>query len=83
MRTTIQARRIGPTLSPDRSRVLMRPFYPSSDDIARRIFARVLAMPDEDVTRLMNQVLGEFEDRHQHVAEIFRKRLTQVRHYLG
>ena len=57
---TVHAKRIGPTLTPDRSRVLMRPFYPSSDDIARRIVARVLALSDEDVARLLSQVLGEF-----------------------
>ena len=53
---TVHATRIGPTLTPDRSRVLMRPFYPSSDDIARRIVARVLALSDEEVARLLNQV---------------------------
>jgi len=80
---TVHARRIGPTLTPDRSRVLMRPFYPGSDDIARRIVARVLALPDEDVARLLSQVLGEFDDRHEQVEGFFRKRFAQVRHYLG
>ena len=80
---TVHAKRIGPTLIPDRSRVLMRPFYPYSDDIARRIIARVLALPDEAVARLLSQVLGEFEDRHKHVEKYFRNRFTQVRHYLG
>ena len=79
----VHARRIGPTLAPDRSRVLMRPFYPTSDDIARKIAARVLALPDEDVTRLLGRVLGEFEDRHEHVEQFFRNRYAQVRRYLG
>ena len=82
-RPIVHAKRIGPTLIPDRSRVLMRPFYPSSDDIARRIVARVMALSDEDVARLLSQVLGEFEDRHEGVEKIFRKRFAQVRHYLG
>ena len=56
---------------PDRSRVLMRPFYPTSDDIARRIVARVMALPDEEVARLLGRVLGEFADRHEHVEKIF------------
>jgi predicted GH43/DUF377 family glycosyl hydrolase len=80
---TVHAKRIGPTLTPDRSRVLMRPFYPSSDDLARQIVARVLALSDEAVARLLSQVLGEFEDRHEHVEEFFRDRFAQVRHYLG
>src|SRR4026208_2489685 len=82
-RPAIHAKRIGPTLTPDRARVLMRPFYPSTDDIARRIVARVLALSDESVTLLLNRVLGEFEDRHERVEQLFRNRFAQVRHYLG
>ncbi|MCX6908820.1 MAG: glycosidase, partial [Verrucomicrobia bacterium] len=80
--TTVHAKRIGPTLTPDRSRVLMRPFYPSSDDIAGRIVARVLALSDEDVASLLSQVLGEFADRHEHVEKLFRNRFLQVRRHL-
>ena len=80
---TVHAKRIGPTLTPDRSRVLMRPFYPSSDDIARRIVARVTTLSDEEVARLLGQVLGEFADRHEHVEQIFHNRFAQVCHYLG
>ena len=80
---TLQAKRIGPTLVPDRSRVLMRPFYPTTDDIARRIVTRVLALPDEEVAQLLGQVLGEFADRHEQVEKFFRNRYAQVRRYLG
>jgi hypothetical protein len=83
IRSTIHAKRIGPTLVPDRSRVLLRPFYPSSDDIARRIIARVMALPDEEIARLLGRVLGEFADRHEHVENFFRNRFTQVCHSLG
>ena len=75
---TVQAKRIGPTLTPDRSRVLMRPFYPVRKDIARRIIARVMALPDEEAVRLLYQVLGEFENRHEHVEQYFRRRFMQV-----
>ncbi|HLX94354.1 MAG TPA: glycoside hydrolase family 130 protein [Verrucomicrobiae bacterium] len=78
----IHAKRIGPTLVPDRSRVLMRPFRPTTDDIARRIVARVMALPEEGVARLLSQVLGEFSDRHERVEDIFRKRFEQVNIYL-
>ena len=80
---TIHAKRIGPTLVPDRSRVLLRPFYPGSDDIARRIVARVMTLSDNEIARLLSLVLGEFADRHEHVEQIFRDRFTQVCHYLG
>ena len=78
----LHAKRIGPTLTPDRSRVLLRPFYPTTDDIARRIVARVMALPDEQVVRLLGQVIGEFANRHEQVESIFRKRFEQVKIYL-
>jgi predicted GH43/DUF377 family glycosyl hydrolase len=78
----LHAKRIGPTLIPDRSRVLMRPFRPTTDDISRRIVARVMALPEDDVVRLLSQVLGEFANRHEHVEEIFGARFQQVKIYL-
>jgi predicted GH43/DUF377 family glycosyl hydrolase len=78
----LHARRIGPTLTPDRSRVLMRPFLPTTDDISRRIVARVMALPEEEIARLLGQVLGEFSNRHDRVEEIFRRRFVQVNIYL-
>ena len=75
-------KRIGPTLVPDRARVLMRPFRPTSDDIARRIVARVMALPEEEVGRLLAQVLGEFANRHEHVETIFGTRFEQIKMYL-
>jgi predicted GH43/DUF377 family glycosyl hydrolase len=80
--STIHAKRIGPILVPDRSRVLMRPFRPATTDIARRIAARVMALPEEEVARLLNQVLGEFSNRHDYVEKFFRARYELVKIYL-
>jgi predicted GH43/DUF377 family glycosyl hydrolase len=79
---TLHAKRIGPILVPDRLRVLMRPFRPATTDIARRIAARVMALPEEEVARLLNQVLGEFSNRHDHVEKFFRARYELVNIYL-
>ena len=76
------AKRIGPTLTPDRSRVLLRPFRPTTDDISRRVIARVMALPEEEVARLLIQVLGEFADRHERVDNTFHNRFEQVKIYL-
>ena len=38
----------------------MRPFRPTSDDISRRIVARVMALPEAEVAGLASQVLGGF-----------------------
>src|SRR5579872_2242037 len=61
----------------------MRPFYPTNDDIARRIVIRVMALPEKEVVQLLGQVLGEFEDRHENLHRIFRNRFSEVRRYLG
>jgi predicted GH43/DUF377 family glycosyl hydrolase len=80
---TAHAKRIGPTLTPDRSRVLLRPFRPSSEDIARRIVARVMALPEEEVDRLLSLVLGEFENRHEDIDRLLRSRFAKVRQYVS
>jgi hypothetical protein len=61
----------------------MRPYYPTSDDIAHRIIARVMALSDKAVVQLLDQVMGEFEDRHENTEKIFRNRFVEVRHYLN
>ncbi len=80
--TTLHAKRIGPTLTPDRSRVLLRPFRPTTDDISRRIVARVMALPEEEVAKLLALVLGEFANRHEHVENFFWTRYELVKIYL-
>ena len=62
--------------------MLLRPFRPATDDIARRVFARVMALSEEEVVRLLGQVLGEFADRHEQVAPFFRKSFSRVNIYL-
>jgi predicted GH43/DUF377 family glycosyl hydrolase len=79
---SLHVKRIGPTLTPDRSRVLMRPFRPTTDDIARRIVSQVMSLSDAAVTRLLDEVLGEFGNRHHAVEMFLQNRFTQVRHYI-
>jgi predicted GH43/DUF377 family glycosyl hydrolase len=76
------AERVGPVLTADCSRVLLRPFQPSTDDLARRIVARVMALTDEQVAEFLAQVLAEFADRHAHAKNYFLARFEQVKIYL-
>ena len=78
----VHAKRVGPTLTPDRARVLMRPFYPVRNDIALRIVDRVMALPDDEAVGLLAEVLGEFENRHERVEQTYRNRFAQVLRYL-
>jgi predicted GH43/DUF377 family glycosyl hydrolase len=60
----------------------MRPFRPSTDDIARRVIARVMALRDEEVTRLLEHVLGEFAERHEQIENTLRNNFEQAEIYL-
>lgn len=82
-------RRLPLTLSPDPRRVLLRPFIPSlvvkpmaNPEPSQRVlnlFARVMMLDDEAVSRQLDQVLGEFDNRHVNIRDIFRERFDQVR----
>jgi predicted GH43/DUF377 family glycosyl hydrolase len=78
----LHVKRTGPTLVPDHSRVLLRPFRPSTDEIARRIVARIMALPEDEAARQLGRIFGEFANRHECVDAFFRKRFEQVKIYL-
>ena len=79
---TINVKRAGMTLSPDRSRVLVRPFTSMGEERATKICARVQAMAEEDVHRLLEEVLSEFGERHQETRRSLRRRFAQIQHHL-
>ena len=79
---TVNVNRIGATLNPDRSRVLVRPFRPNDETRSVRICARIMSLSEVEVQTLLNQVLAEFEGRHQQIRELFQWRFERVRHHL-
>jgi predicted GH43/DUF377 family glycosyl hydrolase len=81
--TPLHAKRIGPTLVPDNTRVLMRPFRPTTEDISRRIVSQVMAMSEPEVGRVLGGVMAEFKNRHHAVEEFFQNRFTQVRYLVA
>jgi predicted GH43/DUF377 family glycosyl hydrolase len=80
---TVHARRIGPTLTPDRTRVLLRPFRPSTNEIVKHIIDRVMALEEKEVERLLAGIRGEFQDRHEKIEKQFRKRFAAVKQHVG
>ncbi len=78
----IHVNRAGLTLRPDPARVLVRPFYPANDERAIKICARVLALPENEVRSLLDQVLAEFDERHPRTREFLGRRFEEVRQYL-
>src|SRR6266487_1920931 len=79
---TVNVKRIGATLNPDRSRVLIRPFRPNDETRSVRICARIMSLSEVEVKTLLDQVLAEFEGRHQQIRELFQWRFERVRHHL-
>ena len=80
--TTVQVKRTGVTLSPDRARVLVRPFNSFTEQRATNVCARVMALPEKEVELLLEQVLADFSGRHQQIRSVLKTRFEQVRHYL-
>ena len=58
----------------------MRPFRPTTEDIARRIVAQVMALSEAEVAQALGSVMAEFGNRHHGVEKFFLNRCAQVRH---
>ena len=78
----IPVRRTSITLQPDRSRVLARPFYPTSDERAARICAHVLGLPEPEVHSLLTGVEADFGERHLKIRGFLRRRFDHVKRLL-
>jgi hypothetical protein len=79
----VSVKRSNLVLHPDRTRVLMRPFNPTNDQRAARICAHVMALPENEVHRLLDQVQAEFAERHLKIGKFLRRRFEQIRSYLA
>jgi predicted GH43/DUF377 family glycosyl hydrolase len=71
--------RTGPILYPDQSRVLLRPFSPGGPERIAGIVERIMALPEDRVRALVDQVWAEFCQRHQEIRNVFMERFEQVR----
>jgi len=78
----ITVRRTELRLSPDQRRVVLRPLHFGSDEEYRRVVNRVLALPEADVRRTLDQVLAEFSARHRKLSERFFWRFGHLEHFL-
>jgi len=75
----IDVRRTDTILAPDQTRVLLRPFAPGDSRRAGKIIARILALPEERVAPLLDDVFAEFSGRHRNLRRRFLDRFEQVR----
>jgi len=79
---SIHVTRASTILRPDQSRVLLRPFSPGDSERVSGIMARILALSEERVGVLLNEISVEFSQRHQQIHNLFRERFEQVRDML-
>jgi predicted GH43/DUF377 family glycosyl hydrolase len=78
----MDVKRTGITLKPSHNRVVIRPFEIPNENRIEKIIARVSALAEADVDRLLEEVMREFRGRHQRTREFLLHRFDQVRHLL-
>ena len=69
-------------INPDHARVLIRPFAPATEQRMVKIIARLLALPDTEIDRLLAQLMKDFSERHQGAKDLFLERFEFVRPHL-
>jgi predicted GH43/DUF377 family glycosyl hydrolase len=75
----MDVKRLGVQLNPDRSRVLVRPFRLTNEQRTINICARVAALPEGEVRALLDDVLAEFDGRHQQTKDLLKTRYERVK----
>jgi hypothetical protein len=71
--------RTSTVLQPDRTRVLVRPFRPTSQERAAKICAQVMALSEREVHSLLDEIQAEFGERHLKISKLLRRRFDDVR----
>ena len=78
----MEVKRTGIVLKPTNSRVVIRPFEPTSEHRFEKIIARASSLSESEVDGLLEAVMREFRERHPRTREFFLRRYDQVRHHL-
>jgi predicted GH43/DUF377 family glycosyl hydrolase len=76
---SIEVKRTTTILTPNQSRVLLRPFNPGDPQRIGRIIGRIMSLPEEQIEPLLNEVSAEFSQRHEQIRKLFLERFEQVR----
>lgn len=69
-------------LQPNQSRVLLRPFNHGDARKTGQIIGRILALPEEEVARLLDGISASFFPRHQGLHQSLLERCEQLREIL-
>jgi len=77
-----QVRRHDLLITPDKSRVLLRPFVPGNAERMKGIFRRIVQLREDEAQESLEKVLLEFRDRHRDLEGFLQQRFDQVRSFL-
>jgi predicted GH43/DUF377 family glycosyl hydrolase len=75
---SIEVKRTTTILTPNQSRVLLRPFNPGDPQRIGRIIARIMSVPEEQIGLLLNEVSAEFSQRHEQIRKLFLERFELI-----
>jgi predicted GH43/DUF377 family glycosyl hydrolase len=76
---SIDVKRTPTILTPDQSRVLLRPFNPGDPKRIGRIIERIMSVPEDQVQPLLSEVSAEFSQRHDEIRKLFLERFEVLR----
>jgi predicted GH43/DUF377 family glycosyl hydrolase len=79
---TIDITRKATLLTPDQSRVLLRPFAPGDSQRIARILTRIMSIAEDEVGPLLEEVSAEFNQRHERITNLFQERFEQLQELL-
>ena len=74
--------RRGPSIDPDRARVLLKPFVPGDDRRIKGILKRVTAINDPEAKVILDAVRKEFDGRHRDQNAAFESRFENMKRLL-
>lgn len=75
-------KRTGIVLSPNKQRVVLRPFQPPTDDRVLRVIGRVCTLSEKEVDHQLASTLNEFHGRHQKPTAFFAQRFRDLKRHL-
>src|SRR3954451_11276282 len=76
---SIDVKRTTTILTPNQSRVLLRPFNPGDPQRIGRIIERIMSIAEDQVEPLLSEVSAEFSRRHDEIRRLFLERFEQIR----
>jgi len=69
-------------LTPESSRVIIRPFIPAESQRITAIIGRALALTEDEVKAELKSVLAEFHDRHFEIENLLLRHYQKIRHHV-